>query len=83
MFFENCFNWLAPGGVLILHLVDIANFDPILPVSDPLSLLNVQDYSNKRITNSIVNFDKMTYKADFDINFDNSNLNRVLSPLLS
>lgn len=79
-FFENCFNWLAPGGVLILHLVDIANFDAILPISDPFTMLNVQDYSNKRITNSTVNFDKMTYKSDFDINFDNSASTKIEKP---
>ena len=33
LFFGNCFNWLIPGGILILHLVNINKFDPVLPSS--------------------------------------------------
>ena len=25
--FSNCFYWLKPGGVLLLHLVDVNKFD--------------------------------------------------------
>lgn len=30
-FFENCYNWLVPGGYLIIHLVDKYKFDKIVP----------------------------------------------------
>ena len=31
LFFENCFKWLKPHGVLVIHLVNMNKFDPILP----------------------------------------------------
>ena len=49
-FFENCYNWLAPGGYLLLHLVDRDNFDPILPAGDPLTIISAQKYAKERIT---------------------------------
>jgi len=33
LFFANCFNWLIPNGVLIIHLVNKHKFDPVLPNS--------------------------------------------------
>ena len=56
--FRNCYNWLDYGGYLILHLVNKDEFDPIIPSANPLIMLNVQDYSEKRITKSKVIFDK-------------------------
>ena len=35
-FFNNCMDWLMPGGYLIIHLVDREKFDPILPPGNPL-----------------------------------------------
>mgnify|MGYP000869973960 CR=1 FL=1 len=59
-FLENCYNWLQPGGVFILHLVDMYNFDPIIPASTQLIKKiheNNDEDNNKRITESFVNFD--------------------------
>ena len=56
LFFENCYNWLAPGGYLLLHLVDRDNFDPILPAGDPLTIISAQKYAKERITSSAVKF---------------------------
>tara|TARA_Y100000389_G_scaffold204932_1_gene260962 strand:+ start:1527 stop:2546 length:1020 start_codon:yes stop_codon:yes gene_type:complete len=66
VFFQNCHNWLAPGGILVLHLVDRDKFDPIVNTANPITILNVQNYSDKRITNSVVKFKGFTYKANFD-----------------
>ena len=55
-FFENCYNWLEPGGVLVLHLVDMHKFDPILPIAD-----------RKSTTESIVHFETLDYKSIFTI----------------
>ena len=60
--------WLKAGGYLIIHLVDKEMFDPILPPANPLLLLTPQRYAEKRITTSIVNFDKFKYKSDFVTN---------------
>ena len=38
-FLQNCYNWLMPGGYMVLHLVDRDMFDPILPAGNPLYLL--------------------------------------------
>jgi 2-polyprenyl-3-methyl-5-hydroxy-6-metoxy-1,4-benzoquinol methylase len=67
-FFENCYNWLQPGGFLVLHLVDREKFNPILPVADPLLLVSPQKYAKERLTKSLVKFNGFGYKADFKLN---------------
>lgn len=67
LLFQNCMQWLKPGGYLLLHLVDRDKFDPILPVADVLAYINPQDYTKKRITTTQAVFKNHDYKADFDI----------------
>ena len=67
-FFKNCFDWLQPGGYLILHLVNRDMFDPILNVSDPLFLVSAQKYVKERITTSLVKFNDFQYKGEFSLN---------------
>jgi SAM-dependent methyltransferase len=69
-FFNNCFNWLMPGGYLIIHLVNRDEFDPILPPGNPLLLVSPQKYAKKRITTTKVKFTDFSYHADFQ--FDKS-----------
>ena len=64
-FFENCMKWLMPGGYLAVHLVDRNKFDPVMPAGSPFGLVSPQDYADKRITSTVVDFDKFEYKADF------------------
>ena len=71
-FFANCFNWLMPGGYLVVHLVDREMFDPIIPPANPLMLLTPQRYAKKRITSSAVTFDDFKYDSDFVLNPDNN-----------
>ena len=71
-FFKNCFDWLMPGGYLIIHLVNRNRFDPILPAADPLMLVSPQKFAKKRITNSLVKFKDFQYKANFEL-FKNKN----------
>ena len=40
MFFNNCYDWLMPGGYLIVHLVNRDHFDPILPPGNPLMIVH-------------------------------------------
>jgi SAM-dependent methyltransferase len=70
-FFNNCFNWLMPGGYLIVHLVDRDQFDPILPPGNPLMYVSPQRYAKERITSTKVKFTDFSYSADFK--FDNDN----------
>ena len=72
-FFQNCFEWLKGGGYLVVHLVDRAMFDPIIPPANPLFLLSPQRYAENRITHSNVTFDDFKYNSNFELNeSDNS-----------
>ena len=71
LFFDNCFQWLKPGGYLLLHLVNRDMFDPILNTADPLQMVSAQKYAQKRITKSLVKFKDFQYRGDFK--FDKPN----------
>jgi len=71
-FFENCFRWLKPGGYLVIHLVDRAMFDPIIPPANPLVLLTPQRYAKNRITTSSVTFDDFKYNSNFELDEQNN-----------
>jgi SAM-dependent methyltransferase len=66
-FFENCFNWLIPGGFLAIHIVNRDKFDPIIPAGNPFNIVSPQKYAKKRITTTTVNFDELEYKSQFDM----------------
>lgn len=70
-FFNNCFNWLMPGGYLIVHLVDRHRFDPILPPGNPLLYVSPQRYAKERITSTKVKFTDFSYSADFKLDDKN------------
>ena len=70
-FFDNCMDWLMPGGYLIVHLVDRESFDPILPPGNPLYIVSPQKYAKDRITNTKVTFNDFVYTANFDIDESN------------
>ena len=69
-FFDNCMNWLMPGGFLIVHLVDKYKFDPILPPGNPLYIVSPQKYAKERITKPKVTFNDFVYNADFKLDND-------------
>jgi len=66
-FFNNCYNWLMPGGYLIVHLVDRELFDPILPPGNPLLMVSPQRYAKQRITQTKITFNDLHYSADFKL----------------
>jgi SAM-dependent methyltransferase len=70
LFFNNCMNWLNPGGYLIVHLVDRNQFDPILPPGNPLITVSPQRYAKNRITNTDITFNNFTYSSNFELNRD-------------
>lgn len=63
---KNVFNWLQPGGCLVIHLVNREKFDPILESASPFVAFSVQKYAKDRVTRSKVAFDKFSYEADFN-----------------
>jgi SAM-dependent methyltransferase len=72
MMFKNAFQWLQPGGCLVIHLVNREKFDPILEAASPFVAFSVQKYSKDRVTRSKVAFDKFTYEADFNLDGGNA-----------
>lgn len=64
---RNFYQWLQPGGCLIIHLVNREKFDPILESASPFLAFSVQKYSKDRVTHSKVSFDKFDYEANFDL----------------
>ena len=77
LFFSNCMDWLMPGGFLILHLVDRDKFDPILQAGSQIFMISPQNYTDKRITNTVVKFDKFDYKCNFNLNGDVATINET------
>ena len=63
---HNLYQWLAPGGCLVLHLVNREKFDPILESANPFVAFSPQKYAKNRISRSKVSFDKFNYEAEFD-----------------
>lgn len=70
-FFDNCMDWLMPGGHLIIHLVDREKFDPILPPGNPLYIVSPQKYAKERITKTKINFNDFVYNSNFNLDRDN------------
>jgi SAM-dependent methyltransferase len=70
--FRNIYNWLEPGGVLVIHLVNREKFDPILEAASPFVAFSVQKYTKERVTRSRVSFDKFDYEADFTLDGDHA-----------
>jgi SAM-dependent methyltransferase len=66
-FFDNCMDWLMPGGTLIVHIVDRESFDPILPPGNPLYIVSPQKYAKERITNTKIVFNDFEYVANFNL----------------
>ena len=66
-FFNNCMEWLMPGGYLILHLVDREKFDPILPPGNPLYIVSPQKYAKERITHTKITFNNFVYTSNFNL----------------
>ena len=69
-FFNNCMEWLMPGGYIVLHLVDRKKFDPILPPGNPLYVVSPQKYAKERITNTKITFNDFVYTSNFDFDED-------------
>jgi len=66
-FFNNCMEWLMPGGTLIVHVVNREKFDPILPPGNPLYIVSPQKYSKERITKTKITFNDFVYSSNFEL----------------
>lgn len=67
-FFNNCYNWLQPGGYLIIHIVDKTHFNPIKCMNNlyPISTTETNN-STARIIQTSFDFNDFTYKTNYII----------------
>jgi SAM-dependent methyltransferase len=65
--FQNIYHWLRPGGYFIVHLVDPAKFDTIVPVGRTKwwNKTSPHDYAKQRITRTNVDFIDFTYSGEY------------------
>ena len=75
-FFKNVYDWLRPGGKLIIHLVNRDQFDTIVNAGNPLAMVSPQKYAKERIQSSIVKFNNFTYKNKIEI-MNNKNVAKM------
>jgi len=71
-FFNNCMEWLMPGGTLIVHVVNRDKFDPILPPGNPLYIVSPQKYAKERITSTKITFNEFVYSSNFELDTSNN-----------
>ena len=63
----NCHRWMAPGGYMMIHLVERDKFDPILPAGSPFVMVPPQTFAKKRVTDTSVKFEEFQYTADYAV----------------
>ena len=73
LFFKNCYDWLVPGGHMIIHLVNKNMFDPVLSPGNPLHSVNAQKYAPERIIETNIVFNNYRYKSEFLIDNETRN----------
>lgn len=66
-FFNNVSHWLRPGGYFVVHMVDKHKFNPMVPAGDPFVIISPQNYTDERINDTVVHFDKFKYKSNFSL----------------
>ena len=74
LFLENCFRWLKPRGILVLHLVNMNKFDPTLHDATPLNKKSIAPPD--LAIDSVINFDIFDYKSKFKLD-KNQNANTL------
>ena len=69
-FFRNCYFWLKMGGYLILHLVDREKFDLVMPAGQSHLLTSPQQYADRRITDTDIDFVDFRYHSSYKFTTD-------------
>jgi len=77
-FFKNCYYWMIGNGYLMLHLVDRDKFDPIIPAGKPEILDSPQQYGNRRITDTIIDFIDFGYHSSYKFDEDRHSKNGLV-----
>ena len=64
---QNCYDWLMPGGYLVINLVNKDRFNPLPPATNPLYLVSPQRFAKKRITKGTAVFNNFNYESNFSV----------------
>lgn len=72
-FFRNCYEWLKPGGHLVVHVVDKNNFDPVLNSATSLNNVPMQKSTEERVTKTSLTFNNFKYRANFALDEEKDN----------
>lgn len=72
-FFKNCYDWLAPGGYLLVHLVNRAEFIPVITAANPFTIFAAKHVSGDRITQTKVTLDDYKYRSNFEYDANEGN----------
>ena len=64
---RNCYEWLKPGGSLVLHLVNRNKFNPMLKMADPLNILHNDKSNKKEKKSNLIKFKNFDYKNIFTL----------------
>jgi len=67
-FFKNAYNWLKPGGYLVLHLVEPSKFDINVPAAKHVLFGSPQELNRPRSTDSVAHFDDFKYRRTYKFN---------------
>jgi len=65
--FNNCYNWLMSGGVLVINLVNSKLFNAITPVVYETGIKPSSKLCNDRLTKCNIKFTTLDYKSDFQL----------------
>jgi len=65
--FRNLYEWVEPGGKLVIQVVNKHKFDPMMESSSPWLGFSLQKYAKKRVTKSEVMFNKFKYVGEFSL----------------
>ena len=73
---SNCYNWLMPGGILILNLVNSKLFNAITPLAYETGEITPNIKHNERHSKCNIQFTTLDYKSDFNLDetIDDNNI---------
>lgn len=63
--FKNLYTWIAPGGYLMVEMVNKYKFDPMLQAAAPFVGFSLQKYTKDRFNKSKISFNEFNYESEF------------------
>jgi SAM-dependent methyltransferase len=63
--FKNIYSWTAPGGIMMIEVVNKYKFDPMLQAASPFLGFSLQKYTKDRFNKSKISFNAFDYEGEF------------------